>query len=214
MAGLFVVLEGAEGVGKSTQVALLADWLGISGIPHLSAREPGGTLVGEAIRSIVLAGTNMAIPPETELLLILAARAAFVREIVGPALERGEVVVADRFDLSTFAYQGFGRGLDLDQVRELNAFATGGLEPDLYVILDLATSDGFARKGGQGASADRFEGAGGAFLKRVRQGYHSLARGNERAVLLDGSPKAEVVHGQIREILISRFPETFDGCEV
>ena len=124
----FVVLEGVEGSGKSTQVRLLSAWLAEMGVAHATTREPGGTAVGEAIRGVLLDRDGLEMPPETELLLVLAARAAFVRDVVRPALERGETVLADRFDLSTFAYQGFGRGLDLETVRRLNEFATGGNE--------------------------------------------------------------------------------------
>ena len=128
-APLFIVLEGGDGVGKTTHVALLSAWFTALGLPHVSTREPGGTPVGEAIRSVVLGRPGLDMPDETELLLILAARAAFVRDVVRPALERGETVLADRFSLSTLAYQGYGRGLDLERVRQAIDFATGGLAP-------------------------------------------------------------------------------------
>ena len=144
--GHFIVLEGGEGVGKTTQLRLLTEWAEGLGLRLSATREPGGTEVGEAIREVLLHRVEMAMPSETELFLMLAARAAFVRDVVRPALERGEIVVADRFDLSTLAYQGFGRGLDMEKVRRMNAFATGGLRPDLYVVLDLPVSDGLLRK--------------------------------------------------------------------
>src|SRR5690606_33792944 len=130
--------------------------------------------------ALVLKRTDLSIPPESELLVILAARAAFVQEVVRPALARGEVVVSDRYDLSTFAYQGWGRGIALEELRRLSAFATGGLAPDLYVLLDLPVAEGAQRQRRQGKDADRFEGEGEAFLSRVREGYLSLAGGDAR----------------------------------
>jgi dTMP kinase len=207
--GRFVVLEGVEGAGKSTQVRLLSTWLEARGVPHLAAREPGGTDVGEAIRQVLLERREMDVPAETELLLMLAARAAFVRHVVRPALADGRVVIADRFDFSTFAYQGYGRGLDLDEVRRLNAFATGGLRPDLYVVLDLPVGEGTARQQREGKERDRIEREGPAFLERVREGYHALCTGEGHARVVDARGAPEVVHGRIRGLLEGAFPETF-----
>ena len=127
--GRFVVLEGVEGAGKSTQVRLLGEWLESCDIPFTLTREPGGTEVGEAIRHVVQDRAELSVPPETELLLYLAARAAFVQEVALPVLERGELLIADRFSLSTFAYQGFGRGLDLEEVRRMDRFASALGDP-------------------------------------------------------------------------------------
>jgi dTMP kinase len=210
--GRFLVLEGVEGVGKTTQVALLDGWLADRGIPHVVAREPGGTGVGEAIRNVLLHRVELTIPPESELFLMLAARAAFVWEVVRPALARGEWVVADRFEFSTFAYQGVGRGLDLEAVRQANRFATGGLKPDLVVVLDLPASEGAARQGASsGRSADRIEREGVAFLERVREGYRSLAAGDPGAELVAAAGEPGVVHRNVLAILTARFPETLDG---
>ena len=208
--GLFIVLEGVEGAGKSTQARLLTEWFGRLGLPHILAREPGGTPVGEAIRRVVLDRGALTMPPETELFLILGARAAFTREVVRPALREGQVVLADRFDLSTFAYQGYGRGLDLDQVRQANAMATAGLSPDLYLILDLPVDVGIERKGGV-ESGDRIEREGAAFLTRVRDGYRALAEAIPSACLIQANAEAEEVQRSIRETLEERFPETFSG---
>lgn len=207
--GLFLVLEGVEGAGKSTQVARLSRWLDESGVRHVATREPGGTEVGEALRSLVLERTDLELPPESELLLILAARAAFVREVVRPALERGETVVSDRYDLSTFAYQGWGRGLDLDELRRLSGFASGGLRADLYVLLDVPVEEGAERQRVQGKGRDRFEGEGAAFLSRVREGYRSLARADERVRLLDATGTVDAVHERVTALLRAEFPETF-----
>ena len=130
--GRFVVLEGVEGAGKSTQARMLGDWLEACGIPFTLTREPGGTEVGEAIRHVVQDRPELSVPSETELLLYLAARTAFVQEVALPVLERGELLIVDRFSLSTYAYQGYGRGLDLDEVRRMDRFASGGLAPDIY----------------------------------------------------------------------------------
>lgn len=179
-----------------------------SGIPHAVAREPGGTPVGEAIRGIVLNGGEIPMPPETELFLILAARAAFVREVVRPALEGGKVVLADRFDLSTFAYQGFGRGLELDQVRRANTMATGGLRPDLTLVLDVPVEVGLRRKGGR-EGGDRIEQEGEVFLSRVREGYRQLARMDPHARIVDAGGGARDLHQTLRRILGETFPGTF-----
>ncbi len=208
--GLFIVLEGIEGAGKSTQASRLLDWMREQGLRASLAREPGGTAVGEAIREIVLDKGSLIMPPETELFLILAARAAFVREVVGPALARGEVFVADRFDLSTFAYQGFGRGLELEALRRANDMATGGLHPNLYLVLDLPVQNGLARKGEVGPE-DRIEREGVAFLSRVREGYKTLANTEPRVRSVDADAPAEEVQAAIRELLVRTFPETFHG---
>lgn len=205
----FVVLEGVEGSGKSTQIRLLSAWLEGAGIPHTAAREPGGTRVGEAIRGVLLDRDGLEVPARTELLLMLAARAAFVEGVVRPALARGEVVIADRFDLSTFAYQGFGRGLELSEVVEMNRFATGGLRPDLYVILDLPARAGEERQARQGKAPDRIEQEGPEFMERVSRGYRTLAETEGRARMLDARGTPDEVHARLRRLLEGAFPETF-----
>lgn len=209
MTPRFIVLEGVEGSGKSTQIRLLSAWLTELGVEHVTAREPGGTGVGEAIRGILLDREELEIPPETELLLMLAARSAFVREIVEPALRAGRIVLADRFDFSTFAYQGYGRGLGLETVRPVNAFATGGREPDLYVVLDLPAEEGAVRQAREGKTLDRIEKAGAGFLERVREGYRELAEREGRAQLVNARGTPEEVHARIRGLLQATFPETF-----
>lgn len=208
-AGRFIVLEGGDGVGKSTQAVLLSSFMDARGIPHVLTREPGGTPVGEAIREILLGRADFDMPAETELLLMLAARATFVRDVVRPALAEGKVVLADRFSLSTLAYQGYGRGLDLGDVREAIRIATGGLDADLYVVLDLPAREGTARQQRDGMQPDRIEQAGDSFLSRVREGYLELSEseGTVRTVSARGKP--EEVHIRIREVLARNFPETF-----
>lgn len=207
--GCFVVLEGGEGAGKSTQAALLAEWLRDRGVPCTLAREPGSTAVGEAIREVVLGRTELEMPAESELLLILAARAAFVREVVRPALARGDVVVADRFDLSTLAYQGYGRGLDLARVRAAMEVATAGLRPHLYLVLDVPVEEGVARRRAAGGSADRIEGAGADFLHAVRDAYLELAGTGERVELVSGLGTPVRVQARILDCLRRRLPDVF-----
>lgn len=205
--GVFVALEGVEGSGKSTQTRLLAEWLEDRGLPHIVTREPGGTAVGERARRMVLdAG---AVPPRTELLLILAARSALVTEVVEPALEAGKVVVTDRWALSTLAYQGHGRGLPLDEVRALNDFATAGVGPDLTVVLDVDLATGEARLQERGRAADRIESEVRAFHQRVAEGYRALSATESRVVVLDASGPAPEVHAAVVSLLAERFPGTF-----
>ena len=211
--GLFIVLEGAEGAGKSTQAELLAEWFQELQLPFVLAREPGGTPVGEAIRKVVLDKGSLTMPSETELFLMLGARAAFVRDLVLPALEGGKVLLADRFDFSTFAYQGFGRGLELDEVRRANRLATGGLKPDLYLVLDLPVKLGLERKRG-GEVADRIEREGSDFLSRVREGYRDLVRNDPTARLIEASGSPGAVQSSLRTVLEETFPETFSATRV
>lgn len=209
VTGRFVVVEGIEGSGKTTQAARLARWLAARGVSHLVTREPGGTPVGEAIRGVVLDRPGLAMPAETELLLILAARSAFVRQVVQPALERGEVVVADRYEPSTVAYQGYGRGLDIAEVGRLNRFATAGLRPDLTLILDVPVELGTARQRREGKEADRMESEGRAFLERVREGYLAIARDDPGTVLVDASGSPEEVHRSVVAAVEELFGGTF-----
>lgn len=210
MRGRFVVVEGVEGAGKTTQVTRLAAWLAARGVPHTVAREPGGTAVGEAVRDVVLDRLDLDVPAETELLLVLAARAAFVRQVVEPALERGEVVVADRYEHSTLAYQGYGRGLDLAEVERLNRFATGGIRPDVTLILDVPVEVGTARQRKEGKTSDRMEREGRAFLERVRAGYLALIHRDPSARLVDASGPEDQVHRAVAAIVEEVLGGTFD----
>lgn len=210
--GKFIALEGSDGVGKTTQAALLSTWFDAIGLPHVSTREPGGTPLAEAIRGVVLDRPDLDVPPESELFLILAARAAFVRDVVAPALAEGKIVVADRFSLSTLAYQGFGRGLDLRRIREAIGLATGGLEPDLCLLLDLPLEESGARKRRGGVDADRIEREGEDFRRKVREGYLELAETEPGVQVVDGRGTPEVVHKRVRDRLVARFPTTFPSA--
>jgi dTMP kinase len=211
LAGLFLVLEGVEGCGKSTQAGLLASWLTESRIPNQLTREPGGTSVGEEIRRVLLHGGDM--PARTELLLYLAARAALVEQVIRPALEAGTIVVADRYELSTFAYQAYGRGLPLEEVRAANDVATGGLRPDLTIVLELAPEVGVARRAATGATPDRIERAGVRFHQSVSRAYRLLSQQEAGVVAVAGNAAPGAVHDAIRRVLGSRFPETFPQAQ-
>ncbi|UCC75244.1 MAG: dTMP kinase [Gemmatimonadota bacterium] len=201
-----MAFEGVEGAGKSTQIRLVADALKEAGIKPVVTREPGGTRSGEAIRAVAL-DRDLQLEPVAELLLMLAARSAFVREVVRPALEAGRTVLTDRYELSSFAYQGGGRRLPLDVVIELNKLATGGLSPDLSVVLDVDVDQGRARQAR--GTADRIEGEEGAFHERVAAAYRELAHSRPDVALVDGRGEIERVFAAVWEALSSRFPETF-----
>lgn len=207
--GRFIVVEGAEGVGKTTQVRRLAAYLEEADLSVVVGREPGQTSVGEGIRELLLHGSRSGLPPRTELHLILAARAAYVAEIVEPALASGKWVVSDRFDLSTFAYQGYGTGIDGERIASMNHDVTSGLMPDLYLVLDLDVEEGMARRAGEDRDWDRFETAGVAFLRRVRRGYVELAESRENAVLVSAEGTPGEVETRIRDAVVRAFPGTF-----
>ena len=184
MAAVFITFEGGEGSGKSTQSELLARALTASGRRVLRLREPGGTELGESLRELLL-HRRAGMSPEAELLLFLAARAELVRAVIRPALDDGVIVICDRFADSTFAYQGYGRGLDLDRLRALNDWATGGLVPDLTVLLDLPTDEGLQRKH---TETDVFQREDIEFHQRVREGYLALAKAeSQRWLVMDGT---------------------------
>lgn len=204
---MFVVFEGVEGSGKTTQLERVAEALRRRGVDPVVTREPGGTPVGEAIREIVL-DPRFRVEPVTELLLIVAARSALVADVIAPALEEGRVVLSDRYDLSTFAYQGAGRALPVDELRRLNAQATGGLRADVTVVLDLSVSDGLGRKEG-GEASDRIESGGRQFHERVARAYRELARSEPDIVRVDATRSAVEVYEEVAAVLADRFPETF-----
>ncbi len=175
-AGAFVTFEGPEGAGKTTQLARLRDRLEAAGRHVLATREPGGTPAGEAIRRLLLEPRDGGLRPEAEALLFCAARAELVHTVVHPALAAGRVVLCDRFADATLAYQGFGRGLPRAALDAANRLATGGLVPDLTLLLDVDVEHGLARRRGSGGEWNRFDADDVAFHRRVRDGYHALAR--------------------------------------
>lgn len=180
--GVFVTFEGGDGVGKSTHIRYVANELRLAGREVVCLREPGGTGIGESLRAMVLDPDNGEISSEAELLMYEAARAQLVREVIRPALERGAVVLCDRFSDSTIAYQAYGRGLPLDFVRRANAFATGGIVPDRTILLVLGnTRKSLARATGAGAG-DRMEQAGEVFHSRVNRAFLKLAKRDPKRI--------------------------------
>src|SRR5215213_8351777 len=173
--GLFLAFEGVEGSGKTTQAARVAEHLRERRVPVIVAREPGTTPLGERVRGLVLDSPDLSIPARSELFLLLAARAAFVDQVVRPALEEGKVVIADRFELSTLAYQGAGRGLPPEEILRANRFATGGLFPDATLLLELDPEEGATRQARAARPKDRLESEGRDFSRRVAAGYLDLA---------------------------------------
>jgi len=207
--GWFITLEGIEGSGKTTQAAILAGALRSRGNQVMVTREPGGTRAGELIRAIFL-DSNISLEVTTELLLVLADRAQHIREKLRPALEAGQIVISDRYSDSTIAYQGYGRGFDLKLIRDLNRLASGGITPDLTIVLDCAPEIGLERSNSRAKDAvparDRFEEEQIEFHRRVRDGFRAIVRDEpSRAVLLDGVRGQHEVSAAILNLVLERF---------
>lgn len=200
--GFFVTLEGPEGSGKSTQARLLAGYLEARGEAVLQTREPGGTPIGDQVREVLHSLENTAMTPEAELLLYSAARAQIVVQVIRPALDAGKIVLSDRYADSTIAYQGYGRRLDLDLVRRVTEFATGGLKPDLTFYIDVTVDAGLQRrKDGhiRGEEWNRMDSLSREFYDRVRSGYIEMMRQEpERWVRIDGSEGIGTVQEALR----------------
>lgn len=203
--GLFIVFEGIDGSGKSTQGRLVSERLAKLGVDHVLVREPGGTTVGERARAVVL-DPSIEMCDESELFLYLTSRAEFVRQLVVPALEQGRVVLADRYELSTFAYQGAARGLDAESVRRANRLATGGLKADLTVLLRIDPAEGRGRQSGEG---DRLERERSEFHARAAAAYDRFASEDETIVVVDGEQDPAAVHGAVWQVLAARWPDRF-----
>jgi dTMP kinase len=204
--GFFLTLEGPEGSGKSTQARRLADRIGAAGYRCLVTREPGGTALGEQVRQILLHAPELAPTPATDALLFNAARAQLVAEVIEPALERGEVVICDRFTDSTLAYQGFGNGQPLEPLRDLARFAIGDLSPDMTVLFDLPVEDGLRRKR-RDDEITRFEShVDVAFHRRVRNGFLELAAAEPgRFLVVDGLDTPDQIEAQLLDALLPRI---------
>ncbi|HIB58329.1 MAG TPA: dTMP kinase [Candidatus Marinimicrobia bacterium] len=196
MSGLFISFEGIDGCGKSTQADLLRSYLESKGEQVELLREPGGTALSEQIREILLNPNNEKMDPSTESILLSASRAQLTREIIIPALERGNVVICDRYADSTLAYQGYGRGINLEWLEKLNAFATAGLKPDITLLVDLPVDEALNRM--QSKSFDRIEMEGIEFLDKVRSGYLELTdRFSKRYFMIDGMETIEEMSKKI-----------------
>lgn len=191
--GQLIVFEGLDFTGKTTQVRLLADRLHKAGLRVTATREPGGTSLGEGVREVILANENTKLLPLSELLLFITCRAQLSSEVIEPALASGHTVLSSRFRLSSLAYQGYGRGIDLDLIRRLNEIATSGRQPNITFLIDLPAEVALARKRGEG---DRIEQEDLAFYRRVRDGYLELTRADPHVRIIDGTLSIEKIAEQ------------------
>lgn len=206
---MFITFEGIDGSGKTTQITLLESWLRGKGMGVVSLREPGGTALSESVRGVLLSAKHD-IVSRAELLLFEAARAQLVETVIRPAINRGEVVICDRFADSSTAYQGFGRGLPVEEVQQCNNIATGGLLPTITFFLDVSVEISLARASGRQTSApDRMEKSGLEFFERVRNGYLALANAEpERFVIVPAEQLAEEIHIVICRRITTLLGET------
>lgn len=203
--GHFIVLEGPEGAGKSVQASRMAEWLRVLGHTVVQTREPGGTAAGDAIRAVLLQSDHLHLASETEALLMSAARAQHVREVISPAIAAGRIVVCDRYVDSTYAYQGGGLGLPMDSLREIQSFATGGVMPDLRILLDLPVDVGLARRHGDADQVNRIDRAPIEFHQRVRAMFLELAdSAPDSWVVVDATKSIDDVTTDIQAAVMDR----------
>jgi dTMP kinase len=203
--GRFITVEGTEGVGKSTNVAFLKERIEAAGIELVLTREPGGTPLAEDIRNLLLTPNNEEMSVDTELLLVFAARAQHISSVIKPALARGAWVLSDRFTDATYAYQGFGRGIDLKRISQLEEFVQGTLRPDLTILLDAPVHIGLARASARG-ELDRIEQEKQSFFEKVRDGYHyQMGREPERFALIDAAKDLAGVRIQVDALISNRL---------
>jgi len=196
---MFLSIDGGDGTGKSTQAELLCQWLGQQSRAVVACRDPGSTRLGEAVRNLLLDRHDLEIDRRSEMLLYMAARAQMVEEVIRPALEQGKTVVSDRYLLANVAYQGYGGGLDVATLWEVGRVATGGLMPDLTIVLDVPAEVAAARLA---RPLDRMEQQGAAFHARVREGFLAeAARQPERIVVVSAVGSVEQVQAEIRRIV-------------
>lgn len=202
---MFITLEGPEGSGKTRQISVLAETLIQHGYPVFLTREPGGTPIGDQIRSVLFDMKNTDMRPRTEILLFQASRAQIVEQVIRPRLAKGKIVLCDRYADSTLAYQGYGHQVNLDELRVIVHFATGGLKPDLTLLLDVEIEVGLKRK--LAASEwNRLDAYDLDFHQRVRQGYKEMARAEpQRWVVIDAGQPPDLVQAAIREVVLGRL---------
>ena len=199
--GCFITVEGIEGVGKTTSLEFIQQYLETQGVEVIRTREPGGTPLAEDIRELLLRPREESVAELTELLLMFAARAQHIEQCIRPALERGTWVLCDRFTDATYAYQGGGRGLDQSRIAQLESLVQGALRPDLTILLDLPAKEGMARARARSAP-DRFESEAEAFFERVRHCYLQRAAAEPRRfAVIDAAPPLEQVQADIRQAL-------------
>ena len=204
---MFITFEGPEGSGKSTQLPQLAQFLEEKGLSVVRTREPGGTKIGDQIREVLVRMDNTELHPRTEILLFLAARAQLVEELIIPSLQQGKIILCDRYGDSALAYQGYGHGLDLDALRAMLQFATGGLKPDRTILLDVDVMTGLKRKKIK-EEWNRLDAYELSFHERVRTGYHILAgQEPERWKIVDATQDPEQVQTEIRALVLNALEE-------
>ena len=202
---MFITFEGPDGSGKTTQLSPLSDYLIQNGYSVLITREPGGTVIGDQIRQVLSDLKNIGMHPRSETLLFLAARAQLVEQVIKPNLEKGFIVLCDRYADSTMAYQGYGHQNDLDQIKNLINFATGGLKPDLTLLFDMDVEEGLQRKA-HGSEWNRLDAYSLEFHQRVRKGYHILAESEpERWVKIEAGQSPEKIQVALREVVQARL---------
>jgi len=205
---MFMTLEGPEGSGKTSQLPALVEYLREQGYDVFPTREPGGTSIGEQIREVIHDLKNVEMHPRTETLLYQAARAQIVEEVFKPRLAAGNIVISDRYYDSTIAYQGYGHQQDLDQVRALVRYATGGLVPDLTILLDVDVEAGLRRKTQNGSEWNRLDAYTLEFHQRVRRGYLEMAKAEpERWVVIDAGREWRAVQQDLRRAVMERLPK-------
>ncbi len=205
---MFITLEGPEGSGKTYQLPLLADYLRSRGMDVLTTREPGGTSIGEQVRTVLHSLENKEMNPRTEILLFQASRAQLVEQVIRPHIKLGGIVLSDRYADSTLAYQGYGHQIDIESLRILVTFATGGLKPDLTLLLDVDVETGLRRKELKG-EWNRLDAYNLEFHQRVRQGYLQLAKAeSDRWVMIDASQSPASVQEDMRRVVTARLKIT------
>lgn len=203
---MFITLEGPEGSGKSMQICKLADFVREHGFEVLTTREPGGTFIGDQIREVIMRMDNTMMHPNTEILLFCAARAQIVTEVIRPNLEKGVVLISDRYGDSTLAYQGYGHGLDLKILKDILKFATGGLQPDLTLLLDVDVDEGLNRKIKGGSEWNRLDAQQVEFHRRVRAGYKEMAKVEpNRWRLINAANDPQTVQRDIRAVVLEKL---------
>jgi dTMP kinase len=205
---MFITLEGSEGSGKTSQIPTLLEFLRQQNLPIYATREPGGTPISNAVREILMGMENKAMHARTEILLFCASRAQLVEEVIRPKLAAGEIVLCDRYADSTLAYQGYGRGVDLDWLRRLLDFATGSLQPDLTLLLDVDVEEGLRRKRSS-REWNRLDAEEVAFYQKVRQGYLDMAAAEpQRWVVIDAGQPRPQVQQAMRQAILERLRKT------